>query len=198
MIVLSKDVEIEKKNLLTEDEYNLIYDKYNLGEESRFTQINTYFDTKEMTLKKKQAALRIRIKENFAEMTLKIPYGDHLLEINETLALEEARTMVQKETFIPKDSIIEEMKKMGIMDNFEVFLLTSLKTTRIEKKLAKGLLVLDQSWYNGKSDFELEIEGPTETEASQLFQSILNQLSIEKRETPNKIIRSMNSFNSKL
>lgn len=196
MIILSKDVEIEKKNLLTKEEYNLIYNQYGLGEEFRFTQINTYFDTREMTLKKNRAALRIRTKENFAEMTLKIPHGDHLLEVNETLALEEAGTMIQEKTFIPKDSIVEEMKKLGITEDFEVFLLTSLKTTRIEKKMAKGLLVLDQSWYNGKSDFELEVEAASETGASQLFQSILTQMSIEKRKTPNKIIRAMNSLNS--
>lgn len=191
---MSINVEIEKKNLLTKKEYKLIYEKYNLGDEAHFIQSNTYFDTKENRLKDTHAALRIRMKENFAEMTLKTPHGNHLLEINETLTFEEADKMITQGSFLPKDSIIEEMKKLGLKSDFEVHFLTSLKTTRIEKELPNGLLVLDHSFYNGKTDYELEVEATNEQDATQVFQKILNDLSIEKRDTPNKIMRAMSSL----
>lgn len=195
MINMSKNIEIEKKNLLTEQEYKLIYNEYNLDKEPSFTQVNMYFDTREKRLKINQAALRIRTKEAFAEMTLKIPHKNHLLEVNESLTLEEAEKIINQKRFLPKNSIIEEMKKLGLTNNFEVYFLTALKTTRIEKELPKGLLVLDQSWYNGQTDYELEVEASNEQDATRLFQKILTDLSIEERDTSNKIARAMSSIN---
>ena len=98
MINMSKNIEIEKKNLLTEQEYKLIYNEYNLDKEPSFTQVNMYFDTREKRLKINQAALRIRTKEAFAEMTLKIPHKNHLLEVNESLTLEEAEKIINQKT----------------------------------------------------------------------------------------------------
>ncbi|HLQ71594.1 MAG TPA: CYTH domain-containing protein, partial [Bacillota bacterium] len=51
------------------------------------------------------------------------------------------------------------------------------------------LLVLDQSEYNGVNDYEFELEAPTKPLGTQMFTDILQEQSIPKRNTPNKIER---------
>ncbi len=64
-----------------------------------------------------------------------------------------------------------------------------LQTTRKETNYQETILVLDHSVYNGKEDFELELEATDEQYGNQVFTELLDAFQIEKRETPSKIER---------
>ena len=73
--------EIEFKQLLSKDHYQAIYDTYFLDTKP-FSQTNYYIDTPNFDLKSHHSALRIRIKDDTYEMTLKVPAEIGLMEYN--------------------------------------------------------------------------------------------------------------------
>lgn len=186
---MTQELEIEFKNLLTESEYMRLFTHFNFSDKDFFTQENYYFDTQDYMLKKIEAALRIRIKEQHAQITLKTPQDSHLLETNVDLSVTEAKNMVKEGKFFLPQVIQETIQTFGLFID-EVFLHTDLKTKRVEKKDGHELVVLDQSWYGDQMDFELEVESDDPRQGEVYFLSVLEQFSIPKRETPNKIQRA--------
>ena len=76
--------EIEFKQILNEDVYHQIRNTY-FENDKPFTQTNYYIDTNDFKLKKHQSALRIRVKDNQYEMTLKVPAKVGLTEYNHAI-----------------------------------------------------------------------------------------------------------------
>lgn len=189
---MNQELEIEFKNLLTEKEYQQLFDYYEFSDVEPIVQKNYYFDTNERALQNIQAALRIRVKTSAAEITLKTPQDGHLLETNETISLKEAEKLINQESFIPPQSVINQLKKENVIVA-EVQLIGSLKTKRVEKEYKNALLVLDQSWYNNTVDFELELEASSHDIGNDLFYNVLLEHNIPKRNTPNKIVRALNN-----
>ncbi|MDR7000790.1 CYTH domain-containing protein [Neobacillus niacini] len=185
-----QNIEIEFKNMLTKDEYELLLKKFDLSESSRITQENHYFDTKDFALKNKKSALRIRQKGKQYEMTLKQPAKIGLLETTQKITEEEASLAIQVGT-LPSGAIEELISKMGIMfANIGYF--GSLLTKRAELDYKGGILVLDHSLYLNKEDYELEYEVENEQLGQKIFKELLNQYAIPYRKTENKIQRFYN------
>lgn len=188
---MSQELEIEFKNLLTKSEYTQLVTHFGINEEDFFTQENSYFDTKSYQLKEASSALRIRIKEESAEITLKTPEGEHLLETNQEISVAQAKEMIETGSFQPQGKIQEVMQRLNITE--PVYLHTHLKTKRAEKQIENELLVLDQSWYANEMDFELEVETTDAAQGKVFFDDILARFSIPKRDTPNKIQRAFSA-----
>lgn len=188
---MSQNVEIEYKNLLTELEYEKLIKAFKINKAESFTQENIYFDSKEMVLKENQLALRIRIKEDTAEMTLKSPHEGHLLETNESLTIEQASTLVEKTVIYPTGQIAELLASYGIDSMTPLHIIAQLRTQRLEKKVHSCLMVLDKSWYGDQIDYELEIESTTSKGGKQFIENLLAQYDIPERDTPNKISRAI-------
>lgn len=189
---MSNEVEIEFKNLLTEQEYTRLMSRFQASENQCWVQENHYYDTSDLQLKELHSALRIRVLPQTAEMTLKTPYGSHLLESTEPLSKEAALNMIQKQKFIPLGDVAVKLAELAIKEE-TLMPITTLTTLRFEKQLADGLLVLDKSTYNEQTDFELELEATDSAIGKRLFDSLLTQFSIPVRPTPNKIRRAFNS-----
>ena len=73
--------EIEFKQMITASIYNKLQEKY-FKDSVLFKQVNYYIDTPDFKLKEHCSALRIRVKDNQYEMTLKTPAKVGLLEYN--------------------------------------------------------------------------------------------------------------------
>lgn len=58
----NQNIEIEFKNMLTKEEYELLLTHFQVGKEDLFEQENHYFDTSDFALKANHSALRIRKK----------------------------------------------------------------------------------------------------------------------------------------
>lgn len=183
---MTQSIEIEFKNLLTKEEFNLLKDFFKLKEENFFLQENHYFDTKNFLLKEKRMALRVRKKENQLELTLKQPLPTGLLETNEILTSEQFELL--KQGNFPEGQISQ------ILTNYlpnlqEIEFFGTLRTFRSELLFKNGLLVLDHSTYLGIEDYELEYEVEDEKIGFKHFIDLLKGLEITQKPTPNKVMR---------
>lgn len=188
---MEETIEVEFKNLLTEAEFLKLKTHYNVSDELFFTQKNYYFDTPDQKIQNMDAALRIRLKSNTNEITLKTPLQEGLLETNESLSLQQVDTFNSDKKF-PKSSHI--LTKIPVLNGIEdqLQLIASLKTRRAEKQLTEDiLLVLDENWYHGEHDFELELETRDYSEGKRFFIDFLKQHQIPMRKTENKIFRAV-------
>ena len=119
-----REIEIEFKNLLTEDEYNNLYTSLKLEDKPQIINKNFYYDDANESLKKANSALRIRHTNNKDEMTLKIKGSKQNVEIN--IPLDES--FPKEPTVLPivPNEIIAELK------NINVQIKTPILTQKIE------------------------------------------------------------------
>ena len=181
--------EIEFKQLLTEKQYNVIHKTY-FNEIEPFKQTNFYIDTPDFDLKNHKSALRIRVKDEYLEMTLKIPAEVGLTEYNfETHVVPELNKPIPEQS-LPSE-IADQLTKMDI-DLTNLIILGSLKTERLEKEINGNLLVLDKSTYLDFEDFELEYEVEDYDEGLIQFKSILEKFDMKHEIPANKVQRFFN------
>ncbi|UBV39416.1 CYTH domain-containing protein [Staphylococcus xylosus] len=181
--------EIEFKQLLTEKQYNVIHKTY-FNEIEPFKQTNFYIDTPDFDLKDHKSALRIRVKDEYLEMTLKIPAEVGITEYNfETHVVPELNKPIPEQS-LPSE-IADQLTKMDI-DLTKLIILGSLKTERLEKEINGNLLVLDKSTYLDFEDFELEYEVEDYDEGLIQFKSILEKFDMKHEIPANKVQRFFN------
>ncbi|WP_432724301.1 CYTH domain-containing protein [Staphylococcus equorum] len=181
--------EIEFKQLLSQSQYQSIYNKY-FPEMQPFSQTNYYIDTEQFDLRSHKSALRIRVKDDYYEMTLKVPAEVGLMEYNfETHVIPELnKELVANDLPI---EITEQLNKMNVDVN-QLVILGALTTSRLEKEIQGNLLVLDKSDYLNYQDYELEYEVEDYDDGLIQFKMILEAFDI-KHETPeNKVQRFFN------
>lgn len=181
--------EIEFKQLLSQSQYQSIYNKY-FPEMQPFSQTNYYIDTEQFDLRSHKSALRIRVKDDYYEMTLKVPAEVGLMEYNfETHVIPELnKELVAND--LPLE-ITEQLNKMNVDVN-QLVILGALTTSRLEKEIQGNLLVLDKSDYLNYQDYELEYEVEDYDDGLIQFKMILEAFDI-KHETPeNKVQRFFN------
>lgn len=184
---MSQNIEIEFKNLLTEEEFTLLKKHLNMDESLFITQVNHYFDTENFTLKGHGCALRIREKNGSFELTLKQPHPEGLLETNQIISEVEAKSVLGKNAFI-NGPVKEAILKLGIEPE-ELSYFGSLTTNRAEKEYKGGLVVLDYSTYLNQFDYEVEYEVKDFQQGKKIFENLLRELHIPIRQTENKIRR---------
>ncbi|MCJ8006006.1 CYTH domain-containing protein [Lederbergia wuyishanensis] len=184
---MSKNLEIEFKNMVTEEEFQLLLKTFQITKKNFFSQTNHYFDTKNYSLKKLGAALRIRELSEKYELTLKKPAVNGLWEINDTISQSEA-DLLMKNSIFPSGEVKDELLQMHINLN-EFILFGSLRTERAEIEYENGLLVFDHSFYKGIEDFEIEYETSNRDEGEKKFYKLLDKLNIKIQYADNKISR---------
>ena len=189
---MSEELEIEFKNKLSEKEYYRLLDYYKADEDNFFVQENHYFDSDQWVLKEKQAGLRIRILKDTAELTLKTPFDNHLLETTDCLSLADSKKLLLENKIDSTGQVAKKLKELGVKPS-DVHLIGSLVTKRFEKPISKGLIVLDQSFYGEQIDFELEFE-VTEDQSGKIdFDALLKQHHLKRIPSQNKIVRMINA-----
>lgn len=187
MRILSQEIEIEFKNMLTKEEFTLLKSYLNMSEAMFHIQENHYFDTKDFSLKDLGCALRVRVKNDKYVLTLKEPLETGLLETHQSLSPEEAEKIIKHGTVVD-GPVMDQLIKLNItLKDLEYF--GSLTTSRAEKNYEGGLVVLDHSSYLNKEDYELEYEVVDFNTGQQRFKDILKKLNIPIRKSDNKIQR---------
>lgn len=189
MFLVATNNEIEFKQLLSQSQYQSIYNKY-FPDMQPFSQTNYYIDTEQFDLRSHKSALRIRVKDEYYEMTLKIPAEVGLMEYNfETDVIPELNKKLVAND-LPLE-ITEQLNKMNVDVN-QLVILGALTTSRLEKEVQGNLLVLDKSDYLNYQDYELEYEVEDYDDGLIQFEMILETFDI-KHETPeNKVQRFFN------
>ena len=175
---MEKSFENESKVLLNSDEYEKIYDFFDLEKIKPIKQVNYYFDTTNFNLANNKYNLRVRhiLDEDTFTLTIKIPQSNGSnLEINEQITYEQFKDFIEYHK-IPNGYICERISEIN---SEAVVLLASLVTTRYEFEYKLGLLALDYNEYNGRYDYELEYEGKNMDYSKETITNLLNQLDIE-------------------
>ncbi|MBS8263111.1 CYTH domain-containing protein [Mesobacillus boroniphilus] len=184
---MSQNIEIEFKNMLTEEEFHFLEKYFKIEPEQFKKQINHYFDTNSFTLKDHGSALRIREKESQFEMTLKQPAELGLLETNQMITTSQTEEALSTGK-LPEGEVKDAVGSL-IEDTEPLQYFGSLTTVRAEVEYKEGLLVLDHSYYLNAEDYELEYEVTNESAGYKVFTKLLEDLKIPIRPTDNKIKR---------
>ena len=151
--------ELEKKLLLTKEEYHFLMEKYGKNKAINM-QINFYFDTDDLSMNSKGITCRIRLKDGVYKGTMK----SHLPDADKSI---EASIEVRKGIF-DNGFVDMHLKYQG-----------QLFTERCEiYKDSFCDIVLDKNHFLEGTDYELEIEYSSEHEknAEYIFDGIINLL----------------------
>lgn len=189
------EIEKEFKNLLTKEQYEAIAGDYQSVFTKDITQTNSYYDY-EGLLQQHKMALRIRIVEGkeTGEITLKIPQSSlEVLEYTEVLPVDILNAYNHDKQFTLPTSLQEALENKGI--TLQTVNQTTLLTThRLEGALSENeWLVLDESHYNGKVDYEMEMEVRSLELGEPVFLGILEKYKIERRQAESKIKRALST-----
>lgn len=189
------EIEKEFKNLLTKEQYEAIAGDYQSVFTKDVTQTNSYYDY-EGLLQQNKMALRIRIVEGkeTGEITLKIPQSSlEVLEYTEVLPVDILNAYNHDKQFALPTSLQETLENKGI--TLQTVNQTALLTThRLEGGLSENeWLVLDESHYNGKVDFEMEMEVRSLELCEPVFLGILAKYNIVRCQAESKIKRALST-----
>lgn len=190
---MPEQIEIELKTLLTYEEYQRCIDYWQLHTEQAFTQSNSYFDTPDFKLKHLGCGLRIRTLANQAELTLKTPLTEGLLETTDHYSLAEIQPSLKQKTIPRQGAVARKLQSLGI-ELDELHLLAELTTKRYQFNLEIGEIALDESWYHQQHDYELELEVADYTKGKLAFEKLCQQLSINYKPATNKIARAFQAY----
>ena len=191
-------VEREFKNLLTKSQYHSLLENFKSLLTKEITQTNSYYDW-DGILQSHKMALRIRIVEGktIGEITLKIPQSSlEVLEFTHELPVEMLHQYDEQKQFTLPLSIKEALESKGVV--IEKVEQTALLTThRLEGPLSNNeWLVLDESHYNGKVDYEMEMEVQNLSIGEEVFLKILQKYHIQREQAESKIKRALSSISS--
>lgn len=187
---MTQELEIEFKNIITEEEYKKLLSIFSISEEQFALQENFYFDTANFDLKQAGMALRIREKHDTYTLTLKQPVERGILETHQKLSNRQAESLLNGGTLI-QGQIADIISQLSIQTD-EIKYFGSLKTKRVEFEYNNGLLVLDMSSYLNFTDYEVEYEVTDEKIGQVNFHALLQTYHIPIRRTENKIRRFYN------
>ena len=144
-------------------------------------------------------ALRIRIVEGktIGEITLKIPQSSlEVLEFTHEMPVEMLLKYNEQKQFSLPLSIKEALESNGVFIE-KVKQISLLTTHRFEGPLSNNeWLVLDESYYNGKVDYEMEMEVQNLSLGEEVFLQILQKYQIQREQAESKIKRALSSISS--
>ena len=184
-----REIEIEFKNLLKKDQYDALYEKYNLSNSEEIINKNFYYDDADESFKKIGAALRIRYTNKKTEITLKIKGETQNVEIN--VPLDEKYPKEPTVLPILPNEIIAELERMNVKIKTPM-LIQKIETLRHEVTLEEGLLVLDKTTFiNDIVDYELEFETKDYESGLAAFEKLLEENNIYKNPAKPKIARAV-------
>lgn len=185
---MSRHLEIEFKNLLTEEEMIQLLDYFNISQADFFTQENIYLDTKAMDLRQQKKALRIRIKEDAYKLTLKEESQEGNPETNQRITQGEAKEIL-KGGLLPSGPVKDRLEQLKISSPLHE--VTRIVTRRSTIPYHHQTLFFDISTYEGTTDYEFELETDNFNEGKQVFESILTTFKIPQRPMLHKITRAL-------
>ena len=191
-------VEREFKNLLTKSQYHSLLENFKSLLTKEITQTNSYYDW-DGILQSHKMALRIQIVEGktVGEITLKIPQSSlEVLEFTHEMPVEMLLKYNEQKQFSLPLSIKEALESNGVFIE-KVKQISLLTTHRFEGPLSNNeWLVLDESYYNGKVDYEMEMEVQNLSLGEEVFLQILQKYQIQREQAESKIKRALSSISS--
>lgn len=144
---MNQQIELEYKMILNKRHFNTIKRRYPF--DYPFKQINYYYDTKELALGAKRYALRIREAKNQFILTLKVPHKKGVMEYEQTMSSKQ---------MIPEEINETITAALDFIDMADLVCFGELTTYRSVYETADATVCLDENFYHGVHDLEIEYE----------------------------------------
>lgn len=189
---MQTEKEIEFKNLLTKQEFELFLSYFQVDDKDFRSQTNYYFDTQDNFFKDNRMGFRLRVLSNQNELTLKRPLEEHVMEENTVHISGQERDAIITKTSFPSIPFLEQFN----LDS-PLICIGTLQTNRVQVPFENGILFLDHSIYSQTEDFEVEYESSDVKYGEKVFLDLLDSHNIPIRHTDKKIARLV-KYNNKL
>lgn len=184
--------EIEFKNLLTKQEFELLVSFFQVDQKDFRSQTNYYFDTQDNFFKDNGMGFRLRVLRDQNELTLKQPIEKHVMEENTVHVSDQERDAIINQTAFPSIPFLEQFNLLSPFKCIGI-----LQTNRVQIPFKSGTLFLDHSIYSQIEDFEIEYESSDVKYGEKVFNDLLVSHNIPIRHTDKKIARLV-KYNNKL
>lgn len=149
-------------------------------------QVNTYYDTQHLDIRKVRGAMRIREVGNRFLFTLKL-HGDQGVEEYETYVKENSVTALNT------PEICDLLHKISVTD--PIMEITRLTTYRAIIDTGDAELCFDYNEYGGHEDFEIEYEYKRPHEGKAIFNQILQKVGLTyHKNCPSKLKRALDTL----
>lgn len=169
-------LEIEFKCLINKEQYESLLKEFNIKPQDIKEQINYYFDTKDLELRKKHIMCRIRQNGEQYKITVKTK--------------NENNDNVENHYFLTTNEGKEMIKNGmdGKYANTSSFLsnVATLKTERVSFPYEGGKLFFDKSTYGKITDYEIEYEVIDKIKGEAIFNTFLDNHKITHKEAISK------------
>jgi uncharacterized protein YjbK len=189
---MQTEKEIEFKNLLTKQEFELFISYFQVDDKDFRSQTNYYFDTQDNFFKNNRMGFRLRVLSNQNELTLKRPIEENVMEENTVHISDQERDAIITKTSFPSIPFLEQFN----LDS-PLICIGTLQTNRVQVPFENGILFLDHSIYSQTEDFEVEYESSDVKYGEKVFLDLLDSHNIPIRHTDKKIARLV-KYNNKL
>ena len=190
--------ELEERVLISKNQFLEIqkYIQENYPDAISINQNNRYFDDAALTIRNKHNVLRIRSfpNTNKRELTYKIAGLEGDIEHNQPLTYY-WYTQIVRFSRLPNGEVKEKLLEDGVNIK-SLRTLVELKTRRIEVKLEKYTIVLDENHYNHITDYDLEIESKvSKSHAKEVILELCHKFGLAyKNDYPVKSRRAFDSL----
>ena len=189
---MPKNLEIESKSMLEKEDYKALVSAYkNI---KNYKQINYYISSNQLLEKVEKYGLRIRKKNKFYELTLKVTEEVGKTEINQEIA---RKSLVNLKHFgkFPAGEVEKYLTENNVCDISDLHIVGKLVTVRKDIKINDSLFSIDKSKYNGITDYEIECENASQEKAEKDLKNLLEKhnISYQKNEH-NKLARFLNTI----
>lgn len=176
--------EIEFKNLLTKEEFNLLLNHFEIKPNDFKVQTNYYFDTPSNYFKENKIGFRLRVLPDRNELTMKVPEQEHVInETTQFITDLEKENILQNLSFPP----VPFLEQLNLEE--ELICIGSMQTKRATSSYKNGILFFDHSLYSNTEDFEVEYECNNVEIGKEAFLYLLKTLQIPLRHADKKIAR---------
>ena len=193
--------EYECRIMLTESEYFEIVSYFmRLHPEKHFIKnVNIYYDTKDLFLKKNHITLRIRLINDInCELTMKIKNLNGDDEINDPLSKKEF-DLFMKDGIFPNGAVKNRLLALPYsLDSYKE--IATLYNIRLEIENDDHLLVIDKNTFGDVIDYNLEVEtNDSLITANKWLKEYIKQfnLSLSKQKYVGKAHRAINAATKK-
>ena len=192
--------EYESRIMLTESEYFEIVSHFmRLYPNKHFLKnVNVYFDTDDLYLRKNHITLRVRIVNDvMCELTLKKSGNNGDDEINDTINLSQTDAIL-KGGYFPEGNVKNYLLSLSYPLS-EYHQIVTLYNRRLEIKYDDHLLVIDKNTYSDIVDYNLEIETEKDIALSkEILEKYIKKfnLSLQMQKYQGKATRAIRSVKS--
>lgn len=177
------EIEIESKALISQENYNDLLQKYDII--SSLTQVNHYFETEDQEFLANNSAMRVRVKNDTYELTLKIKALHKNIEHNFMIKKQQFEEIL--ETRLIPNEIHELINIDSKLTRYDV-----ISTTRNIFMYMDHKIEVDMTNFNPEVDYEIEIESDSIETANLIMQNLLSDNEIPFNSSVTKLARLAN------